>query len=44
MPKAREFEKLNTITKNEGIKELNMLEEMPVQSEEPEENDNEKET
>ncbi|SVC14521.1 uncharacterized protein METZ01_LOCUS267375, partial [marine metagenome] len=40
MPKAREFEKLNTITKNEGIKELNMLEEMPVQSEESEDNQN----
>ena len=42
MPKAKEFEKLSTITKNEGIEELNMLEEMPVQdNEESEEIDNE---
>ena len=41
MPKAREFEKLNKIVGEDGLRELNMLEGMPVLNEEPEDNSNE---
>ena len=41
MPKAREFEKLNKIVGQDGLRELNMLEGAPVLNEEPEDNSNE---